>query len=162
MKYKKNISIELLDEHEKVNIYSVLYEGEKFTEFEKFLSKFSGSHPKDIGTIMARLDRIVEDGVFERHFRYAGKCKDRTAELPSHFETSKLRLYCICVSPNILILGNGGIKKTRTYQEDELLNSFEKLLQQIDSEIKKREKIDIIQISHVTLSGNLSLSIMIE
>jgi len=50
---------------------------------------------------------------------------------------SKLRLYCLRLSDKILILGNGGVKKTRTYEEDAnlkayvmTLQKFEKLLQE--------------------------------
>ena len=41
---------------------------------------------------------------------------------------SKLRLYCLRLSDKILILGNGGVKKTRTYEEDANLQKFEQLL----------------------------------
>lgn len=34
---------------------------------------------------------------------------------------SKLRLYCLRLSDKILILGNGGVKKTGTYDEDDTL-----------------------------------------
>ncbi len=50
---------------------------------------------------------------------------------------SKLRLYCLRLSDKILILGNGDVKKTRTYEEDNKLKAhvltlqkFEKLLKQ--------------------------------
>jgi hypothetical protein len=162
MKFKRVLSIELLEEYEKVNIYSVLFDGEVHTEFEKFLLSFSQSHPKDIGTIMARLDRIIVDGVFPRHFRFAGKVKDRTAELPSNIDTAKLRLYCICISPHILILGNGGLKSTRTYNEDTSLNKCVEHLQKIDLRLKHQERTNSTQINGKYLTGNLSFYIEIE
>ncbi len=159
MKLKRYLSIELLEEYEKVSFYSILYKGEKHSEFEKFLMSFRDSHPEDIGTIMYRLERITQDGVFERHFRYAGRVKDRTAELPSHFDTAKLRLYCLCISPQILILGNGGLKETRTYNEDSYLNSCVVALQKIDFVIHKKEEYASISIDGKTLVGDLSLYI---
>ena len=33
-------------------------------------------------------------------------------------DSRKLRLYCLRISDQILILGNGGVKTTRTYEED--------------------------------------------
>ena len=38
--------------------------------------------------------------------------------------SSKLRLYCLRLSDKILILGNGGVKSTRTYQEDSSLKAY--------------------------------------
>jgi len=53
-----------LEEYENVNFYSFQFENETHAEFEKFLIAFNESHAKDIGTIMYRLERITEDGVF--------------------------------------------------------------------------------------------------
>ncbi len=159
MKLKRYLTIELLEEYERVNFYSILYKGEKLTEFEKFLMAYKDSYSQDVGTIMYRMERITQDGVFDRHFRYAGRVKDRTAELPSHFDTSNLRLYCLCISPQILILGNGGLKGTRTYNEDPHLNSCVEALQKIDFVINKKEGYGSISINGKTLVGNLSLYI---
>lgn len=156
---KKQLTIELLEEYETVNFYSPLFKGEEYTEFEKFLLNFKDSHPKDIAIILSRLDKITEDGVFERHFRYAGRVKDRTSELPSHVDTTKLRLYCICVSSQILILGNGGLKTTRTYNEDDTLNDYVDTLQKIDLVLDYKQKKYQIQVNGRTLEGNLSLYI---
>lgn len=162
MKSKKNLTIELLEEHEKVNVFSIHFEGEEYTEFEKFLLKFIDSNPEDIGIIMRRLDKIYFDGVFERHFRYAGRVKDRTAELPNNLDTTALRVYCICVSPSILILGNGGLKTTRTYQEDKTLLKYEEELQQIDHLLQSFEEIGTIQKVKKELKGLLSFNIWAE
>ena len=160
MNSKRKLSLILLEEYEKVNLYSFQFEDETHTEFEKFLMAFNESYAKDIGTIMYRLERITEDGVFPRHFRYAGKPKDRTAELPSHFETANLRIYCICISPKILIIGNGGLKTTRTYNEDNYLNNCVETLKKIDLELKIKEKEHRIQFTGKNITGELSLSII--
>ena len=52
MKLQRYLTIELLEEYEKVSFYSILYKGEKHTEFEKFLLKYKDTHPEDIGVIM--------------------------------------------------------------------------------------------------------------
>ncbi len=36
--------------------------------------------------------------------------------------SSKLRLYCLRLSDRILILGNGGVKKSMTYEQDSELS----------------------------------------
>lgn len=158
---RRSLTLELLEEHERVNIYSLRFEGEALTEFEKFLLGHKQRHGDDIGRILARLDKIGIDGVFERHFRYAATKRDRVAELPSHFETSKLRLYCLCLTENILILGNGGIKSTRTYNEDPLLNSFVNIMRNVENAIQEKQRGGLIELNGKVLVGTLALSIKI-
>lgn len=49
----------------------------------------------------------------------------------------KLRLYCLRLSDKILILGNGGIKSTRTYDEDPSLKGYVMTLQKFEKLIKE-------------------------
>jgi len=158
---RRSFTIELLEEHDRVNIYSLRFEGEAFTEFEKFLFGHKQRHGDDIGRILARLDKIGTDGVFERHFRYAATKRDRVAELPANIDTSQLRVYCLCLTENILILGNGGVKSTRTYNEDPLLNSFVNIMLQVESVIKEKQKKGLIELNGKELAGTLTLSIEI-
>ena len=46
--------------------------------------------------------------------------------------SSKLRLYCLRLSDKILILGNGGVKSTRTYDEDASLKGYVMTLQKFE------------------------------
>lgn len=78
---------------------------------------------------------LKENGFLERYFRTAeGKMNDNVCALP--IETGKLRLYCLRLSDSILIAGNGGVKRTRTYQGDEKLNGYVLTLQELDHAIK--------------------------
>ena len=59
--------------------------------------------------------------------------KDSVAAIP--IEGGKLRLYCLRISEQIVILGNGGVKTAKTYEEDSKLygyvldlQKFEKIL----------------------------------
>lgn len=158
---KRKYTLELLEEYERVNIYSIKENGEELTKFESFLLRFNKTHPKDVGVIMYRIERITNKGVFERHFRYAGKMKDHVVELPSHLDTSKLRLYCLCLSENIIIIGNGDIKRTRTYNVDPILNDHVKVLQQIDKKINQRLRNGEIVMEGRVLSGKLIMTIEI-
>ena len=160
MKLERKFKIELLEEHNQVNYYSIKFEGETLSEFEKFLSKNKTKHFEDLSIIITRLEKIGENGAEERYFRYAGTKKDRTSELPSHLDTSKLRLYCIRLSEQIVLLGYGGLKKTRTYNEDPLLNKCVETLQKIDSVIKQKEGTREIIRNGKILLGKLSLSII--
>ncbi|MBO6223734.1 MAG: hypothetical protein J6N56_08165 [Bacteroidales bacterium] len=156
---KRNLFIELLEGGEKVSLYSPHFEGEKYSEFENFLLKYKDLYPNDIKQLVYRLDIIKRDGAEDRHFRYEGTLKDRVMALPSHLETSSLRLYLLNIQAKILIIGNGGLKETATYQEDENLNRQVKVLQKIDIEIRQREKRKEIVIKGTDILGELSFTI---
>lgn len=156
---KKNLLIELLEDNENVSLYSPRYEGEEFTEFEKFLLQYKDLYPNDIAQLVYRLDIIKRDGANDRHFRYEGTKRDRVMALPSHLETTSLRLYLLNIQSKILILGNGGLKHSTTYQEDDFLNKCVQTLQKIDIEIKQLEKKKIIRISGTKLLGTLHFEI---
>ena len=117
------------------------------------------SYPDDVRQLVYRLDIIKRDGAADRHFRYEGTKRDRVMALPSHLETTSLRLYLLNIQAKILILGNGGLKSTATYQEDEHLHKCVKTLQKIDIEIKEREKQKMIVITGTELFGELSFTI---
>jgi hypothetical protein len=159
---KHNLLIELLEDGSKVSLYSPRFEGEEYTEFEKFLIRYKDEYPKEVAQIVYRLDIIKRDGAEDRHFRYEGTKRDRVMALPSHLETSSLRLYLLNVQSKILILGNGGIKNSTTYQEDEHLNKCVNTLQKIDIQIKRMERQNILTVSGTILLGQLSFGIDIE
>ena len=93
------------------------------------------------------------------HFRYEGTRRDRVMALPSHLETTSLRLYLLNIQAKILILGNGGLKQTVTYGEDDNLHLQVKTLQKIDIELKQREKTKVIVVKGTELFGELSFAI---
>ena len=155
---KRKLEIELFEEHSNVNIYTIRFENES-TEIDKFLDKFpvGCEFDKDISVIIRVLDTIGKRGALERYFRPEGKFKDNVSALP--IEDNDLRLYVIRVSDNILILGNGGIKKTKKYNEDPELNSIVELLQRVDCLLKERIKQGLIQIRGKQLLGKLEFEI---
>lgn len=156
---EKKLQIELLEDGDKVSIYSPRFEGETYTEFEKFLIAHKDLYPKDLAQIIYRLDIVKRDGPADRHFRYEGKKSDRVMALPSYLETSTLRVYLLNINSRVLILGNGGLKTTRTYEEDAVLNRCVVTLQKIDIQIKNKEKTKEIIINGTLLEGELSVII---
>ena len=84
----------------------------------------------DLMRIVGFLGRIADIGALERFFRPEGKMSDNVCALP--VVSSKLRLYCLRLSDKILILGNGGMKRTRTYNEDDELRGYVLTLQKFD------------------------------
>ncbi len=151
--------LELLEDGNKVSLYSPHFEGEAYSEFEKFLLAYKDTYPDDVRQLVYRLDIIKRDGADDRHFRYEGKMRDRVMALPSHLETTSLRLYLLNINAKVLILGNGGLKTTSTYQEDAHLNRCVQTLQKIDIQLKQREKQKIITVSGTKLLGTLTFSI---
>lgn len=156
---KRNLFIELLEGGDKVSLYSPHFEGEDYSEFEKFLLEYKDTYPDDIRQIVYRLDIIKREGAEDRHFRYEGTRKDRVMALPSHLETTNLRLYLLNLQAKVLILGNGGLKETPTYQQDEKLHRIVKTLQKIDIVLKQREKDKVLIITGTELLGELSFII---
>jgi hypothetical protein len=91
----------------------------------------------------------------ERYFRPEGKRGDNVCAIP--IETTSLRLYVIRLTEHIVILGNGGIKSTATYNEDPVLIDCVTLLQEVDGYIKERVKKGQLIIYQKNLFGNLTL-----
>ena len=121
-------SIELIEEHDAVNFYSIHLSEEELSELERFFEKFPEGSPfdEDVDTIIAWLDKIGETGALERYFRYEGKYGDGVRAIP--IETSNLRLYCIRLSDRILIFGNGGVKNCAAWQDSDTLAEYVEML----------------------------------
>ena len=156
---ERDLFLELLEDGEMVSLYSPHFEGEEYTEFEKFLLEYKDKYPDDVRQLVYRLDIIKRDGAEDRHFRYEGTRRDRVMALPSHLETTSLRLYLLNIKAKILILGNGGLKNTATYQEDSHLNKCVQTLQKIDIQMKQMEKQRVITIRGSKLLGTLTFTI---
>ena len=60
---------------------------------------------------------------------------------------SKLRLYCLRLSDRILILGNGGAKNTKTYEESKELCGYVLTLQNFERLIREGVKDGTIIVS---------------
>lgn len=159
---KRNLLVELLETGDRVSLYSPRFEGEEYTEFEKFLLTYKEDYLQDIQILLRRIDIIKENGADDRYFRYEGTRQDRVMALPSHLDTSNLRLYCLNISHKILILGNGGIKSTPTYQEDPKLHRAVQTLQKIDIKIKQQENKKVVRIIGTNLNGPLEFSIDLD
>ena len=129
-------------------IFSIKIDGEEHTELQKFIITFrnvKNNHLlNDYEQIIKSLAGIVENGVKESFFRPEGKMNDRVCAIPlltsgRQKQNGTLRLYCIRISDKLLIIGGGGIKTTRTYNEDQTLSEHVKTLQMIDKELSDLE-----------------------
>ena len=121
------------------------------SEFERFYSRFKDDavYNPDLMRIVALINKIADLGALERYFRPEGGMNDGICALP--VLQSKLRLYCLRLSDKILILGNGGVKKTRTYNEDEVLKGCVVTLQKFEKLIKEGVKDGSITLTSNTI-----------
>ena len=95
------------------------------------------------------VDKIAEEGALERFFRPEGKMRDSVVALP--VLRSKLRLYCLRLSDKILILGNGGIKNSRTYEEDDSLRGYVLTLQKFEELLKEGQRDGTVTVTSKTI-----------
>lgn len=126
------VELYLIQEGDNCTIYTLQFLRDTESEFEKFVSKFidNAEYSEDYTRIAAFIKRIAQTGAQERYFRPEGKMSDSVVALP--VTSSKLRLYCLRLSDKILILGNGGVKATRTYDENASLKGYVMTLQKFE------------------------------
>lgn len=134
------ISLKTIEQNDNVGMFSICFDGSGESEFEKFLIEFkdNATYNKDFNVILMALSKIIDKGALERFFRNEGRMNDNVKALA--IDSRRLRLYCLRISDQILILGNGGIKNTRTYQEDEKLSGYVMDLQTFDRVLVKAQK----------------------
>lgn len=131
------VELVLLDQNDNCTVYTIQFLNDNLNEFEKFVSKIRANATlnNDYRAIARFIDQILDFGALERYFRPEGKMKDSVVALPTI--KSRLRLYCLRLSDKILILGNGGEKKTRTYDEDDSLKGYVVALQRFEELLKE-------------------------
>lgn len=127
----------LVREAKNCTLYTIQFLSENDSEFEQFYNKFKDDveFNPDLMRIVGFIGRIADHGALERFFRPEGKMNDHVVALP--VVPSKLRLYCLRLSDKILILGNGGVKKTKAYEDDDELSGYVLTLQNFDKLIKE-------------------------
>ena len=150
---KKKTTLELVEQSERVSLYSISFEKDRLTEFERFIQKFEeeASFNTDYQKIIYALSIILDKGALERYFRPEGAAGDDLCALP--IESGKIRLFCLRISDEILILGNGDIKETRTYEEDTRLYGYALDLQKFDKLLRKDLEDGVVTIEERQLTN---------
>ena len=89
------VELVLVNDTDKCTIYTIQFNSESETEYERFYSKFIADAKlnQDLLRIVQLVDKIAEEGALERFFRPEGKMRDSVVALP--LLRSKLRLYCL-------------------------------------------------------------------
>lgn len=155
----RNAKIQSVMQTEKAGLFSICFEGESYSEFEKFILKYQDNATlnKDLQVILVAVRRMIEtSGFLERYFRPEGKMRDNVCALP--LQSNKLRLYCLRLSDSVLIAGNGGVKDTKTYNENSELCGYVITLQKLDELIKLAVKKGDITIEETTIEGSDNLT----
>lgn len=148
------VTIQSVAQTDKAGLFSICFEGESYTEFQKFILQYKDNemYSEELNTILAGIGKMMEGaGFLERRFRPEGKVRDNVCALP--IETCKLRLYCLRLCDSILIVGNGGAKTTRTYDENEELRGYVLTLQKLDDALRIAIKKGVVTIEKQTING---------
>ena len=142
-----------VEQTEAAGLFTIIFEGESQSEFVDFINKFKDDavRQNDLRIILNQIDLILANGVAERYFRPEGKMSDNVCALPVY--KSGLRLYCLRLSDSVLIVGNGGVKNTKTYQENEDLNGYVINLQKLDALLKADINKGIVRIEKTEIIG---------
>lgn len=150
---KRKTTVELISSSEVASLYSISFEKDGTTEFEKIVDAFERNsiYRKDYGRILAALQVILEKGALERFFRPEGGIGDSVAALP--LEGGKLRLYCLRISEQILVIGNGGVKTVRRYEDDKLLLGYVMDLCHFESLLNRLLESGVVRIIKKNLEG---------
>lgn len=145
------VELYLIKEGDSCTIYTLQFLKDVESEFEKFVAKFreDAEYSEDFSRIAAFVSRIAQTGALERYFRPEGKMSDSVVALP--VTSSKLRLYCLRLSDRILVLGNGGVKKSRRYEDDSLLNGYVMTLQKFEMLLKREVANGNVNITESTI-----------
>ncbi len=153
------VELILLNDTGNCTLYSIQFATESESEYERFYSKFieDARLNPDLLRIVQVVDRIADQGALERFFRYEGKINDSVVALP--VLKSKLRLYCLRLSDTILILGNGGVKNSRTYEEDDSLRGYVLTLQKFEELLKEGQRDGSVIITEKTIDTDKTFEI---
>lgn len=149
----KEATLKILEQTDNVSLYSICFDGNAVSEYESFIQRFKDDATlnMDYKNIILALEKIVAVGAFERFFRPEGKMNDHVAALS--IDSRKLRLYCLRISDQILILGNGGRKDKRTYEESTELSGYVMDLQEFDKLLTEAQKEGSVSIEKNVITG---------
>lgn len=141
------VELLIVDSSDKCTLYTIQFLSDDTNEFDKFITKFRNDAElnPDFQAIMRFVEQIMANGALERYFRREGKMSDSVVALP--VLKSKLRLYCLRLTDKILVVGNGDVKKTRSYEEDNILQGYVMDLQKFERLLKQEVRSGNVEIT---------------
>jgi hypothetical protein len=119
------------------HIYSVKLKGDAETLLEKFIKDNKDSHKKDIEYLIRKIIKIGKLGCQDNFFKLnEGIPGDGVCALWHQ----NIRLYCIRYGHVALVVGYGGEKNVRAYQDDPELNATVKQVINLAADINQKVK----------------------
>lgn len=145
--------LDFVEDGDSATLYSIIFNNNEESEFSKFISKFKDCSTlrRDFYNIVRAVQLILSGGALERRFRPEGTRSDGVCALP--IESGKLRLYCLRMSDQILVIGNGGLKNVRRYQDSEELTGYVMDLQKFDVIIKDAKRSGLVTFEKMGLEN---------
>ena len=144
------------------SLYTVMVDGPNgtiTTKLDQFYEKYRGKYPTDLMNIVRRLKSLGNTtGCTENFFKLdEGLDPDDLVCALYDIPDINLRLYCIRLSEQITILGDGGPKTTRTWQEDKNLEREVNEMMNVSKIIRTKMKSGDLRISTdgLRLEGDL-------
>ncbi len=147
---------------EKAGVYSVFLEDEAITLFAQFIQQFTSSHLQELVNMVSRLKTIGhKSGAAENFFRLKEWKLDNKIVALHELPNMKLRLYCIRYSNGLIIIGGGGPKDVRAWQDEHHLRAGADAMIQLSKMIDRRIDSGEIYITPdgKALKGNLKYGV---
>ncbi|MBN2412803.1 hypothetical protein JXQ31_14030 [candidate division KSB1 bacterium] len=149
-------TIELVQTGTKASLYTVRLEGEKQSEFDKFLSDSDITTHAEFPALLERIDNIInKHGCQDTFFKLK---ESRLTDAVVALWRDNIRLYCCRYGNIILILGSGGLKYTRTYQQDPKLLKSIQIMSNVSEKIDEQINNKSIKIIENKFWGNLDFT----
>ncbi len=142
------VTIKAFKHFEKVFFYAFQVEGEAESEPDKFFSRFENEleFEEDLNNLVAWIEEIGDKrGAKEYLFRFeeSAQAIPPRAKFLVELPIRDLRLYCVRLSDEIVILANGGIKTSQKVSDSpDLAEKFRfanKVAKQITAMIRDKE-----------------------
>lgn len=147
---------------EKASIYSIVTENSKVPFLDHFIEEYREGYAQDLMNIMGRLRSIGNAvGAEEIFFKLdEGLEWDDLVCALYDIPDKHLRLYCIRLGENIIVVGNGGPKDVRAWQDDPKLRREVTEMMHYSKLIRTKLKDGSLRISvnGLKFEGNLMLT----
>jgi hypothetical protein len=147
------------------SLYSVKFEtssGGSLTKLDEFIIAHRDRHPAELMNIIGRLNSMGnETGCVEDFFKL-DEGLDPEDMVCALFDIPgvNLRLYCIRISEQIVILGSGGPKNVRAWQDDNDLRREVEAMMDVSAVVRKKMEHNMLwqSTNGLLLEGNLWIS----
>ena len=151
---KRSFHIKLYKSIGTVHFYTIHFTGEE-SETDKFIQKYlqDEKYKTDLSQILITIKNIGERGAYERRFRP----EKGFHALP--IEKCKLRLICLRLTDNAVIIGNGGAKIAQTVQQCPDIYPHFLLMEKLEKEYRTRIRTGDIYWKKGKLKGELSFKL---